>query len=69
MSVQDLITKWEEALAEVQLAASPPDHLSDEDLEAAAVPGIAARSGLHAGVETLNPFKKICWGWTLWDWC
>ena len=49
MSVQDLITKWEDALAEAQLAASPPDHLSDEELEAAEVPVITARSGLRAG--------------------
>ena len=50
MSVQDLITKWEDALAEAQL--SSPAELSDEDLEAAAVPGIVARSGLRAGGMT-----------------
>ena len=51
MSVKDLIATWEEALAEAQLAVSPVE-LSDEDLETAAVPGIAARSGLRAGGMT-----------------
>jgi len=49
MSVKDLIAKWEDALAEAQLAASPQVELSDEALEAAAVPVIAVRSGLRAG--------------------
>jgi hypothetical protein len=50
MSAQDLIAKWEDALAQAQLATSP-DELGKEDLEAAAVPGIAARSGLRAGED------------------
>ena len=49
MSVKDLIARWEDALAEAQLAASPQVELSDEDLEAAAVPGIVARFDLRAG--------------------
>jgi hypothetical protein len=48
MSAKDLIAKWEKALTEAQLAVRPVE-LSDEDLEAAAVPGISARSGLQAG--------------------
>ena len=49
MSVKDLIARWEDALAEAQLAASPQVELSDEALEAAAVPVISARSGLRTG--------------------
>ena len=49
MSVKDLIARWEDALAEAQLAASPQVELSDEALEAAEVPVITARSGLRAG--------------------
>jgi len=65
MSVQDLIAKWEDALAEVQLAASPPDHLSDGDLEAAELPVITARSGLRAGGtgDACSHFVGECFSW------
>jgi hypothetical protein len=51
MSAKDLIARWENALAEAQLAASPGGEISDEELEAAATSVIAARSGLRAGQE------------------
>jgi len=65
MSAQDLITKWEDALAEAQLAASPPDYLSDGDLEAAEVPVITVRSGLRAGGtdEGCSFFVGECLTW------
>jgi hypothetical protein len=48
MAVQDLITKWEEALAEAQLPGNLVQELDDAILGSAAVPGVVARSGLMA---------------------
>ena len=49
MSVKDLITKWEQALAEAHVEASRLQELANEDLESAAFPGIGTRSRLRAG--------------------
>jgi len=53
MSAKDLISKWEDALAQVLQIALPADEgreLSDEDLEqVSAVAGVALRSQLRAG--------------------
>jgi hypothetical protein len=70
MSVKDLIAKWEDALAEAQLAMSP-DELSDEDLEAAAVPGIVVKSGLGAGEARSEDFNcsAVFGDCFTWWWC
>ena len=60
MSVKDLIARWEEALAEAQLDARI-DELREEDLEVAALPGVAARFGLRAGDQT-NAVLSVCTG-------
>jgi len=50
MSAQDLISKWEDALAQVLSAWDEGRELSDEDLEqVSAVAGVALRSQLRAG--------------------
>jgi hypothetical protein len=48
MSALDLITKWEDALAQ---ALQPPDGLevSDEDLEASQGPLLRVKAGIRAG--------------------
>ncbi len=59
MSVKDLLAKWEEALAEAQLE-SHLDDLGDENLEAAALSVIAARSGLRAGSWPSQAVGSFC---------
>jgi len=51
MSTQDLISKWEDALAQaLQKALDEGRELSDEDLEqVSVVAGVALRSQLRAG--------------------
>ena len=50
MSAKDLISKWEDALAQVLSAWDEGRELSDEDLEqVSAVAGVALRSQLRAG--------------------
>jgi len=50
MSTQDLISRWEDALAQVLSAWDEGPDLSDEDLEQdSAVAGVALRSQLRAG--------------------
>jgi len=51
MSVQDLITKWEDALAQALQESMLPEgrDLSDADLEKVALAGVPLRSQLRAG--------------------
>jgi len=57
MSAKDLISKWEDALAQVlqKVPADEGRELSDEDLEhpVSAVAGVELRSQLRAGRTTL----------------
>ena len=50
MSVKDLITKWEYALAEA-LTNAIAEELSDEDLEKVPVPSLPAATGLRVGAS------------------
>jgi hypothetical protein len=59
MSVKDLIAKWEEALAEAQLEVRH-DEPNAEELEAAALSAIAARSGLRAGLRSSEDVGSFC---------
>ena len=60
MSVKDLIAKWEGALAEAQLAASPRVELSDEDLEETTAPSMRTATGLRVGSGYTENCSYIC---------
>ena len=52
MSITDLVAKWDEALAAAHRTSTlDQEELSEDQLEAAALPCIGARSGLRAGAQ------------------
>jgi hypothetical protein len=52
MSIESLIVKWEEALAAARHAPTRDQvELRNEELEAAELPCLGARSGLRAGAQ------------------
>jgi len=63
MPAKDLISRWEDALAQVlQKALDEGGELSDEDLEQVAIAGVALRSQLRAaGGDTYTCSFMVCY--------